>query len=183
QGGNRVYVGPEGLNEVLVRNLPGFYDRRFGRAGDYQIEIQYADGSRAEGSTSGKGTLRVRLDGLTTDEIGRRDDHLDGIPDVQLTVDNVSEKPIDDILVKDDRDNTWRNRSNLAVKGKAPSLQIYVATLGHGWPSLLLSCHDRGWEGFPLDKSPYVALGSRALFGYSFLFTPMIPVFFSGEEF
>lgn len=183
QGGNRVYVGPEGLNEVLVQNLPGFYDRKFGRTGDYQVEIQYADGSRAEGSVSGKGTLRVRLDGLTTDEIGRRDDHLDGIPDVQLTVDNVSEKPIEDILVKDDRDNTWRNRSNLAVKGKAPSLQIYVATLGHGWPSLLLSCHDRGWEGFPLDKSPYVALGSRALFGYSFLFTPMIPVFFSGEEF
>ena len=178
--GNSAYVGPEGLNEVLVQNLPGFYDRKFGRAGDYQVEIQYADGSRAEGSVSGKGTLHVRLDGLTTDEIGRRDDHFDGIPDVQLTVDNVSEKPIDGILVKDDIYNRWRL---LAVKGKAPSLQIYVATLGHGWPSLLLTSHDRGSEGFPLDKSPYVALGSRATFGYAFLFSAMIPIFFAGEEF
>ena len=47
----------------------------------------------------------------------------------------------------------------------------------------MLSCHDEGWEGFPADKSPYVAQGSRALFGYSCLFTPMIPIFFAGEEF
>lgn len=186
QAGNRVYADPDGLNEVLVQNLPGFYDRKFGRAGDYHVEIQYTNGSRAEGSVSGKGTLRVRLDGLTTDEIGRREtggDHLDGIPDIQLTVDNVSEKLVDAIVVKDERHNRWRYHINLAVKGKAPCLQIYVATLGHGWPSILLSCHDRGWEGFPLDKSPYVAQGSRATFGYAFLFSAMIPIFFAGEEF
>ena len=49
--------------------------------------------------------------------------------------------------------------------------------------SVQLSSHDNGWTGFPLDKNPYSAQGSRALFGYSFLFTPAIPIFMSGEEF
>jgi hypothetical protein len=49
--------------------------------------------------------------------------------------------------------------------------------------STQLSSHDDGWEGFPSDRNPYVAEGSRAMFGYSFLFTPTIPVFMSGEEF
>jgi hypothetical protein len=43
--------------------------------------------------------------------------------------------------------------------------------------------HDDGWDGFPLDKNPYVAQGSRSMFGYSLLFTPSIPLFMSGEEF
>lgn len=47
----------------------------------------------------------------------------------------------------------------------------------------VLSCHDDGWEGFPLTDNPYVAEGSRYLFGYSALFTPSIIVFMSGEEF
>jgi hypothetical protein len=49
--------------------------------------------------------------------------------------------------------------------------------------STQLSSHDDGWEGAPLDQNPYVAEGSRAMFGYSFLFTPSIPIFMSGEEF
>lgn len=49
--------------------------------------------------------------------------------------------------------------------------------------STQLSSHDDGWESFPLDKNPYVAQGSRSMFGYSFLFTPSIPLFMSGEEF
>ena len=47
----------------------------------------------------------------------------------------------------------------------------------------ILSCHDDGWEGFALDENPYVAEGSRCLFGYSGLFTPSIVSFMSGEEF
>ena len=49
--------------------------------------------------------------------------------------------------------------------------------------SVQLSSHDDGWEGFPVNDNPYVAEGSRFLFGYSCLFTPSIPIFFSGEEF
>lgn len=46
-----------------------------------------------------------------------------------------------------------------------------------------LSSHDRGWDGFPLDKNPYLAQGSRCIFGYSFAFTPAILFFMAGEEF
>jgi glycosidase len=192
-----------GPKEVLAQDVPGFFDRKFGKAGRYRVEIQYSDdGSRAKGSTDGEGGLRVHLDGLTADKTTRRTwvnflPMPDGIPDVQLTIENVAAKPIENIIVSDDMGGRWELRPtfarHLTIGGANPfasrplitnsSFQIYVATLAHGWPTVQLSCHDNGWEGFPLDKNPYVAQGSRALFGYSFLFTPMIPVFFSGEEF
>lgn len=49
--------------------------------------------------------------------------------------------------------------------------------------SCILSCHDEGWEGFNKSENPYVAEGSRCVFGYSCLFTPAIPIFMGGEEF
>lgn len=49
--------------------------------------------------------------------------------------------------------------------------------------SCILSCHDEGWEGFSNTENPYVAEGSRCVFGYSCLFTPAIPIFMGGEEF
>ena len=182
---------PGTLNPHLVHDIPGFYDRIFGRKGYYRVEIQYADdGTKASGDTNGQGSLHLRLDGLTADKICRRinDDHADGIPDIQLTVENVASKPIEEIVVQDDMGGQWqtrweRNARLLAVEGKTPSVQLYLATLAYGWPCIQLSCHDEGWEGFPSDKNPYVAQGSRALFGYSCLFTPMIPIFFAGEEF
>lgn len=201
-----------GPKKVLVRDVPGFFDRKFGRAGHYQVEIQYADdGSRVKGGTDGQGDLRVRLAGLKADMAPRRirfdfAPMPDGIPDVQLTVENAQARPIESIVVTDDMGGWWEYglhpafTQHLAVAGgesasfsrlsfsfgglvgKSP-LQLYVPTLAHGWPSVQLSCHDNGWEGYPLGKNPYVAQGSRALFGYACLFTPMIPIFFSGEEF
>jgi hypothetical protein len=182
---------PGSLNPHLVDDIPGFYDRIFGRIGYYRVEIQYADdGTKASGDTNGQGSLRIRLDGMTADKICRRinDDHADGIPDIRLTVENVAVRPIEDIVVQDDMGGQWqtrweRNARLLIVEGRPPSIQLYLATLAHGWPCIQLSSHDEGWEGFPADKNPYVAQGSRALFGYSCLFTPMIPIFFAGEEF
>jgi len=199
EGGN----AEPGPKEILAQDVPGFFDRKFGKAGHYQVEIQYADdGSRVKGSSEGQGELRVRLDGLTADKTTRRIwvgfvPMPDGIPDVQLTVENSQPRPIENIVVSDDMGGRWElhttDARHLALGGREPlafdvptgkpSLQIFVATLAHGWPSIQLSCHDNGWEGFPLDKSAYVAQGSRALFGYACLFTPMIPIFFSGEEF
>jgi hypothetical protein len=72
--------------------------------------------------------------------------------------------------------------SPLALSGRAPAIQVHIPTLTHG-NAIMLSCHDNGQVGFPEDKSAYSAQGSRATFGYSFLFTPMIPIFMSGEEF
>jgi glycosidase len=182
---------PGSLNPHLLNDVPGFYDRIFGKKGYYRVEIQFSDdGSRASGDTHGQGPLRVRLEGLTADKVCRRinDPHADGIPDIQLTVANIASKPIEDVIVSDDMGATWhlrwgKNDRLLALEGAPPAIQVYVATLASGWPCLMLSCHDEGWEGFPADQSPYVAQGSRALFGYSCLFTPMIPIFFAGEEF
>ncbi len=179
------------LNPHLLNDVPGFYDRIFGKTGYYRVEIQYSDdGSRASGDTDGQGPLRVRLAGLTADKICRRinDEHADGIADIQLTIENAASRPIENILVTDDMGGSWqlqwgKNNRLLTVEGTPPTIQVYVATLAHGWPCIMLSCHDEGWEGFPADQSPYVAQGSRALFGYSCLFTPMIPIFFAGEEF
>jgi hypothetical protein len=106
---------------------------------------------------------------------------------VQLTISGLDKgKRIEDVVVRDDIDHQWELQGEgwpVAVEGDPPSVQVFIATQHPSWPTLLLSCHDMGWEGFPLDQNPYVAQGSRALFGYSFLFTPMIPIFFSGEEF
>jgi len=196
------------LARGLVHDVPAFYEAKFGKAGHYQVELQYSDdGSTVKSNSNGQGTLRVRVEGLTADKTTRRmfDYYAplaDGVPDMQLTVSGVAKKPIENIIVRDDQGGKWALHPllwgrHLAIGGTDPTfalsslapptgeaaLQIYVATIGHGYPSVQLSCHDNGWEGFPADKNPSVAQGSRALFGYSFLFTSMIPIFFSGEEF
>jgi hypothetical protein len=186
------------LNQVLVNDLPGFYDRKFGRSGFYEVQIQFEDGSSMKGNTNGDGPLGVHLAGLSADRVSRRrgDTQPDGLPDVRITLENVPQKPIANITVRNDMGEEWQVRadgwesrplfvgapesSGSVTDGR--SLDIYIATLAWG-SSILLSCHDNGWTGFSLDKNPFVAQGSRSLFGYSFLFTPMIPIFFSGEEF
>ncbi|MGH9615427.1 MAG: alpha-amylase family glycosyl hydrolase, partial [Acidobacteriaceae bacterium] len=191
------------LSKVLVNDLPGFYNRKFGRTGYYRVEIEYADHTVVHGDTKSAGELGVRLVGLTADKVGRRAGDVpakpDGLPDVQLRLDGVSQNPIENITVNDDLGQEWKlltrgwqthpifveatisSSSGPLVIG--PSANIYIATLAWGASSVELSCHDNGWAGFPLDKNPYVAQGSRSIFGYSALFSPMIPIFFSGEEF
>lgn len=186
------------LNEALVTDLPGYYDRKFGKGGFYEVQIQFADGASLKGNTRGGGPLGVYLAGLSADQVGRRfgESKPDGLPDVRIALQGVERKPIANIIVRNDMGDEWQLRTtgwdsrslfvdapeafgSLVVE---PSVDIYIATLAWG-SSIQLSCHDNGWTGFPLDKNPYVAQGSRSLFGYSFLFSPMIPIFFSGEEF
>lgn len=45
-----------------------------------------------------------------------------------------------------------------------------------------ISSHDNGWEGFEHDN-PYVAQGSRFIFGYGALFSGLVPIWVAGEEF
>jgi hypothetical protein len=188
------------LNEVLVNDLPGFYDRKFGRTGYYEVEIEYDDREAIKGSTKGDGRLGVRLVGLSDDRVSRRTEETparpDGLPDVKLRLENVSRKPIANITVRNDMGEEWQLHprewfsrplfvdapESLGPLLVGPEVDIYIGTLAWG-SSIQLSCHDNGWTGFPLDKNPFVAQGSRSLFGYSFLFSPMIPIFFSGEEF
>jgi len=192
------------LNLPLVNDMPGFYDRKFGRSGNYTVDITYADGDRVTGSTDGAGPMRVHLAGLTSDRVSRRaGDFLlnispgpkqmpDGLRDVQLTVENALRKPVAGIVVQNDMNEKWELNSNerkirpIFVEGPesyeplilGTDAKIFIGTLSWG-SSIQLSCHDNGWN----NNDPYVAQGSRALFGYSFLLSPMIPIFFSGEEF
>lgn len=103
------------LNEVLVNDLPGFYDRKFGRSGDYQVEIEYENRDLVKGSTKGDGPLTVRLIGLSTDRVSRRIGEIpakpDGLPDVQLRLGNVSQRPIANITVRDDMGEEWQLRA------------------------------------------------------------------------
>jgi hypothetical protein len=190
-------------NPLLADNIPGFYDRRFGRVGHYHVVIQYFDGTIAEGDTHKDGPITVRLKGLDGDKVSRRYGdatklgvqgqqaptmppgvrEADGIPDVALSVSGVAEKKIANFVVSDDTGNRWALHGWRpgAMDGTPPILNIYVSTLSYG-SSIALSIHDIG--SFRVSpENPYTARGSRALFGYSFLFTPMIPIFFSGEEF
>lgn len=187
------------LNPVLVSDMPGFYDRKFGRAGYYHVEIVYRDCDKAEGDSKGNGSLGVQLAGLGSDQVGRSFGNggakPDGLPDVVLTVSGIERKPIANIVVHNDMSEEWQLASGhggrpLFVRDSdpfgplvvGPQAEIHIGTLSWG-SSIQLSCHDNGWAGFSLDKNPFVAQGSRSLFGYSFLFSPMIPIFFSGEEF
>ncbi|MDR3792829.1 MAG: alpha-amylase family glycosyl hydrolase [Terracidiphilus sp.] len=184
------------LNEILVNDLPGFYERKFGRAGFYQVEVHYKDGEIVVGDTTGDGRLGVHLRGLTSDRVGRSDPQPDGLPDICIRLENLSSKHIANITVRNEMAEVWQQHTD--ERGSRPlvvdsteivnapvgsvSANLYLSTLEWG-SSIQLSCHDDGWELFPEDKRPYVAQGSRALFGYSFLFSPMIPIFFAGEEF
>ncbi len=198
---NQISTGQPGvLNEVLTWDMPGFYDRKFGRAGYYRVEIKYEDCEVQKGSTKGEGPIEVRLLGLTDGRVGRRmgDDGAkpDGLPNVRLSLNHVAPKPVANITISNDAEEVWQFRpegwSGRPVFVDAPSgsspgspsvnMDVYISTLAWG-SSIQLSCHDNGWTGFPLDKNPYVAQGSRSVFGYSVLFSPMIPIFFSGEEF
>jgi hypothetical protein len=188
------------LNEVLVNDLPGFYDRKFGRSGYYQVEIRFDDCDRLKGNTKADGPLTVHLLGLSADRVSRRTDEQtakpDGLPDVRIRLENIPRKPIANITVHNDMGEEWQLRSrewdsrrifvdapeSLGPLVVGPTADIYIGTLAWG-SSIQLSCHDNGWTGFPLNKNPYVAQGSRSIFGYTFLFSPMIPIFFSGEEF
>jgi len=63
------------------------------------------------------------------------------------------------------------------------TMEITPFSLDRVYFAIELSSHDRGWDGFPLDQNPYLVQGSRCIFGYSFIFTPAILFFMSGEEF
>jgi len=178
-------------NLALLNDVPGLYDRKFGRTGHYKVRLRYEDGKTSSGSTDGDGPLRVRLNGLTVDKTsGRVGDYApDGIPDIALTIEDVEDGPVENVTVTQSSDRggeqwgeSWSLMGRmplgpydrpLAIEGSSPTLQTYLQTLSYG-SAVQLSCH---------QNDEYVAKGSRATFGYSFLLTPMIPIFMAGEEF
>jgi hypothetical protein len=179
-------IGPYVRDALFANDVASYVARLWGREGEYTAEIHYADGTSDK--TGSDGTLHVRRNGLGADKASRRSNDSgpmpDGAPDVELTIDGVRAQSIASIDIHADNGWSWKvgDSARATTDGSPPELHAFIATLSGGG-SLLLSCHDMGWEGFPENENPFRAQGSRALFGYSFLFTPMLPIFMSGEEF
>lgn len=111
-----------------------------------------------------------------------------------LRVENIyGEKAIRNIQIRDKQGQIWNSRREdaLEVDYKAEYQRKHNGLLVEfplriqdgQFLSIQLSCHDNGWDGFPLEENPYGVQGSRYLAGYTALLAPGIPVFMSGEEF
>lgn len=166
---------------------------RHGRETEFSVLISYEDGAVDQFFTLQDPKEMVILDDHT-DEVSFWGLEPDGLQDrhFQLTVD--PDKKIKSIQLQDASRGIWFhpvNNRNYVLKMKQLSrdcVEIVAGAEDNLRPDGVLSsnefsCHDNGWEGFPRNKSPFVAEGSRALFGYSAIFVPSIPVFMSGEEF
>jgi hypothetical protein len=194
-------------NDLILDDLPRFYATKFGSAGDYRVRLTFEGGKQVEVSTNTGG---VKVEGLGPDKTSKRRTYYaflpDGLPDVELRLGLINIRQLSKVEVApagltENRGNfqvspyTWSGNviinpvdgspwsdGNLALTNSDKGLLIHLPTLDYG-NVLMLSCHDNGQVGFPAGKNPYSAQGSRAIFGYAFLFTPMIPLFMSGEEF
>jgi hypothetical protein len=180
--------------QPIADDVPRFYERRFAPGGEFKVEIRYADDTVAEASTHSDAPLRALVYGYTTDRVTQRTQPPAGESQLHLTVEGISRARIKSVVVKrlDDvgppRPRRWSDGADdggapMRIEGSAPVLHLYLNGINGYGSAVMLSCHDNGWAGFPLDRNPRAAEGSRALFGYSFLFTPMIPMFMAGEEF
>lgn len=158
----------------------------------FSAKLTFADGTIVE-AVQGK-TLSVLGD--RGDKTGRLQAEADGIADYHLQVTGMPTGQLPASIVLDGGPGLqWRwpaNGVNWVVKAQpAPAtgtLELVLSTLENNraagfFGSIQLSCHDNGWEGFPLDQNPYAARGSRSLIGYTTLFAPAIPIFMAGEEF
>jgi hypothetical protein len=78
--------------------------------------------------------------------------------------------------------NTWGKPQWDAWLESITQRQSNSETPPFAYSSGQISSHDNGWEGFPFDN-PYVAQGSRCIFGYGALFSGLVPIWVAGEEF
>ena len=175
-------------NSVYNGNIP----KRF-----FNVEVQYSDGSVAKGTTENNDKLKVIYNGIAKDKVGTEKQKPDGKKDIELIVKGINPTQTIKNVVVTDRMGTWQMLGNgnwfASVKKSGTRLKIYIAEYRRNTGSIPgfvpgfvlanISMHDVGWESFPPDKNPYVIQFSRGLFGYSALFSPLIPLFFAGEEF
>jgi hypothetical protein len=191
-------MGPD-MNVLLHHDVAKHY-RQFDYFRIVEVEIQYTDKSRDYGYLDVKPFLDAAIYG-----------HYDSNPKgaLKLTLLNSPAQPTPDkqepqrLLIEgvnpdkvirhiNIRPIGWNLRYSYGIHGSLLAgftgsaryeMEITPFVPDRLLYSTQLSSHDDGWEGSPLDKNPYVAEGSRSMFGYSCLFTPSIPLFMSGEEF
>lgn len=180
-----------GVDSTLVITNAALYFKNYAEGkDDYKVQINYHDGTKDFGSSyDGGGEINIK-------KVFQ--------PIIKPPYNDYKEKYIDLLFENID---TTKFVASINIKGKyfsksikyqigsnakygiytkpKSSFHIYLEPVIPDvvYTSLQLSAHDDGWDKFPPNDNPYVAEGSRCLFGYSFLFTPTIPLFMSGDEF
>ena len=180
-------------NHVALTNL-GSVNDLFHKPLDWnsintQCEIIYEDGTSITDIKRG-GKLEIFYQGLGEDIIGTWELKPDGMKDWTWLIRGANtDRTVKNIILSCPERN-WEWQSNgwgwkLDVKKTDHGLKISGGNPLPG-PKLRVispSCHDCGWDGFPLEKNPYTVQGSRHVMGYGALFAPAIPIFMSGDEF
>ncbi len=177
----------------LLTDVAGYFRRRATpHSSIYQVKIVTEDGATF---STADGDARLRLISQQHDAKVMCDDagaplwqqfvvtlHVEGAP---------TDAPIADVIVVDEEGQEWRWQPwveldcRVAVEQTATGLRLqFTEKYPPGWRlAVQLSSHDDGWDASPLDKNPYVAQGSRFVFGYAFMLAPAVPLFMAGEEF
>jgi len=155
----------------------------------FKCEVFYEDSTSDTDAALG-GTLEISFKGLGDDVIGNWEYEPDGIPDWHWMLKGVdSNRSVKNIVLAfPERNWHWQSKGwgwKLADRQTEKGL---IVSGGNPLPGPRLrvispSCHDCGWDGFPLDKNPYTTQGSRHVMGYGTLFAPAIPIMMSGDEF
>ncbi len=154
-----------------------------------KCSVIYNDGTEMT-NTGSNSELQISFLGLAEDMIGTWEFEPDGNKDWQWLIKGIDQKRSIErvVLAWPDRNWHWQSKGwgwKMAIKKSKKGLIINGGNPLPGPKMRVISpsCHDAGWEGFPLDKNPYMVQNSRFVFGYGVLFTPAIPIFMSGEEF
>ncbi len=185
----------EGVNsdKTILSNTALFFNNKFQNRNDFTVLIHYQDGTVEEGSTLRDGKLSVTK--LAEPEIpvdiekSKQDKNYRNIELLVENIDTTKHITNIDVIPRSYRlDVKWTFGSDgqlYSAINTGESMRLYLEPFVPDlhYYSVDLSDHDEGWENFPKEQNPYVAEGSRCLFGYSCLFTPAIPLFMSGEEF
>jgi glycosidase len=197
QWGQRISVNHGFVeNHKMLKDVAGFVQKEVQPVFEtLELELHYKDGSVAKNTGDGA-TLKL-------EKIGERDVQKTGpdgrgayvVREAQFRITNAPTKELEYAQARHSS-NHWPWKSvlenhvavdyTLTIEGEAPNLQL---SLPLAFPSegtffsVQLSCHDNGWDGFPLDKNAYAARGSRFVFGYTVLLAPGVPIFMGGEEF
>lgn len=191
-----------GLNRSsrILYDAAGYIKDRQERIGErYDVKIYYEDGTvQDSGQQTWYQELKVPEVIWESDVTKVIECGASGVSYKQQTgilrIENIYvEKEISNIQLRDRQGQIWNSKREDALevdytvdyKKKQNGIVVeFPLRIQDGqFLSIQLSCHDNGWDGFPLEENPYGAKGSRYIAGYAALLAPGVPVFMSGEEF
>lgn len=181
----------------LLQDLPAYvHFKNKPEKMDYEVEVIYDDYTTATTSkTKSYESSRLLQDVQGVQREIKKDKLSKSayvIHELVLVVKHIDEsKTIKNIIVRNNDGKEWKllnsasHEHKVVYTGQAPTITVYIpiSLPEETYFSVQLSCHDNGWQGYNEHESPYVAQGSRFVFGYATLFAPGVPIFMAGEEY